>query len=468
MTETSPLQTLFDPRALAVIGATERPGRVGRIIFERLLASGRPVVAVHPTETCILGQPVVADIQSLPDDIDLAVVALNAELSVPAAEACARRGIPQIIAVAGGFSETGAQGKALEQRLGDLRRQYGCRILGPNTLGIFLPRENIDTIFVEHGDRALAGGGGVAFVSQSGSVGVEALGLASNTGFGMRAFVGLGNKCDLDELDFLEYFRTDPATTCLAFYVETLGNGRRFLETARDTARQKPVAVLKAGRSAAGASAVASHTGRLAGSDQVVSGALRQYGVQRVFDDEELCDAAKTLAMVPPPAGNRVAVLTPAGGYGVMASDHIELARSGIRLRMAHLQPDTCERLRRASLPFAAVRNPVDLTASATDQMVGAALDALLADPGVDIVLCTAFFAPPGISDALVDEIARRAQNNPKPIIVFTQYGPFTDYHLLRFHRAGVVGFPSIGRAVRAVRCLVERAGILAAFEEGP
>jgi len=394
------------------------------------------------------------------------VIAVGAERAVDAAERCARHGIPQIIVVAGGFNEAGPGGQVLEDRLKKIPKKYGSRILGPNTLGIFQPSNRLDTIFVEHGDKALAGGGGVAFISQSGSVGVEALGLASNTGFGMRAFVGLGNKCDLDELDFLDYFAHDEETTCLAFYLESFDHGRLFLEYARKIANTKPVVVLKAGRSEAGASAVSSHTGRLAGSDQVVGGAFRQFGVQRVFDDEELCDASKTLAALPTPKGNRVAILTPAGGYGVMGADRVELHRHGIRLAMARLNPATQKRIRSVTPSFASCRNPVDLTASADDRMVGDALDALLDDDGVDIVICIAFFAPPSITDGIIDEISQRANHAEKPIIVFTQYGPFTDGCLLRFHKAGVVGFPSIGRAVRAARFLVERAGILQALEE--
>jgi acyl-CoA synthetase (NDP forming) len=221
------------------------------------------------------------------------------------------------------------------------------------------------------------------------------------------------------------------------------------------------VVVLKAGRSEAGADAVSSHTGRLAGSDRVVGGAFRQYGVQRVFDDEELCDAAKTLSGLPPAPGNRVAILTPAGGYGVMGADHVEMTRSGIRLEMARLSNKTQERIRKVSFSFASCRNPVDLTASADDRMIGEALSAIIDDDGVDIVICTSFFSPPSITDALVESIASRVRDSQKPVIVFTQYGPFTDSYLRHFHREGVVGFPSIGRAVRAARFLVERAGIL-------
>ena len=460
------LKTLLSPRTIAVIGATNKEGRIGRIIFENLLTSGRPLYPVHPKEKEILGVKVLPDIKKLPDEIDLAVIVTGAENSAAAAVECAHKGIPYIIVVAGGFSEIGSHGKELEDRLKEIPVKFDSRILGPNTLGIFIPRERIDTIFVEHGDKALAGGGKIAFITQSGSVGIEALGLASNTGFGLRAFVGLGNKCDLDELDFLRYFAEDKNTDCIALYVENLGHGRKFLSAAKEASILKPVVLLKAGQTPAGAKAVMSHTGRLAGSNEVVDGALRQYGILRVFDDEELCDAAKILVMCPPAKGNRVAIITPGGGYGVMGSDHIETDRGTAGLSMAELSHATRERIREATLPFASCRNPVDLTASVTDEMYGAALDAVLDDDGVDIVICAVFFSPPDVSAALIDEIAQRAAISTKPIIAFSKYGPFTNLYLRRFYDAGVVGFPSIGRAVKAARFLVERARLVSAIRE--
>jgi acyl-CoA synthetase (NDP forming) len=198
----------------------------------------------------------------------------------------------------------------------------------------------------------------------------------------------------------------------------------------------------------------------------VAAGAFRQFGILSAVDDEELCDAAKTLAALPPPKGNRVAVVTPAGGYGVMCVDYVESRLRGVALQMASLSPQTQSAIRAATFPFASCRNPVDLTASADDAMFGRSIDALLADPGVDILICIAFFAPPQISDGLVAEIAGRAASSPKPVLVFTQYGPYTDGYLRRFAAAGVIGFPSIQRTVRAAALLVERAGVLAALRE--
>ena len=223
---------------------------------------------------------------------------------------------------------------------------------------------------------------------------------------------------------------------------------------------KKPVVVLKAGRTPTGAAAARSHTGSLAGFDTVVNGAFRQFGIQRVFDEEQLCDAARVLSVVPPPRGNRVAIVSPAGGYSVMSTDEIETADTLVPLTMAGLSGKTEAAIRAVVPAFASTQNPVDLTASATDDMTIATLAAVLEDEGVDIILCIALFAPLGISDRLIRRIAVLASDATKPVIVVTQFGPFTNGHISRLYDHGVVGFPSVARGVRAVRWLVERTQI--------
>ncbi|MCP3875633.1 MAG: CoA-binding protein [Desulfobacteraceae bacterium] len=460
MKKTASLKTLLNPDKIAVIGASKSKDKVGGIIFKRLLDSRRRLFPVNPKETAIEGHKVSPNIQSLPDDIDLAVITISAAAAVKSVESCIKKGIPNYIIVAGGFGEVGEEGKELEERLRKLAKDNNVNILGPNSLGIFLPDENIDTIFVEHADKALDRKGKVAVIVQSGSVGVEALGYASNTGYGMRAFIGLGNKCDLDEIDFLDFFAKDVNTNCLGFYLENIEKGRQFLAAAKEVTKEKPVVILKAGRTHTAVSAVSSHTGKLAGSDNVISGALKQFGIQRVYDDEEFCDATKVLSMLSGAPGNRVAVLTAAGGYGVMCTDYIEKKEMRALLTMAKLSENTKKKIKDATFPFTACENPVDITASADDRMFSESLDALIEDKGVDVIICIAFFAPPGITENLIDIIAEKTKKSEKPVIVFTKYGPFTDNSIKNLFYAGVVAYPSIGRAVRAARFLVERTKI--------
>ncbi len=455
------LNPLFYPKQIALIGATSKPDKVGNIILKRLMTTRVRLYPVHPREKEIDGLAVINDVNDLPENLDIAVITIGALGAVESAEICAAKGTKVIIVVASGFGEAGEEGHLLEKRLGEIREKYGTRVLGPNTLGVFMPETGVNTIFVEHGDRSLAGGGGVAFLTQSGSVGAEALGYASNIGFGMRVFVGLGNKIDLDELDFLKYFGNDGKTKSIAVYVESIEKGKDFLEEASRISREKPVIVLKAGRTAAGQSAVSSHTGKLAGSDRVIDGAFRQHGILRVLDDEELCDAAKVLSMSSLPGGNRIAVVTAAGGYGVMCADYIEEKSSRAQLAMASFSEKTSERLKQVNLGFASSKNPVDITAAADSATYAENLKILLEDDGVDMVICIAFFSPVGMSDDLVTHISEMSHKYDKPVLVFTEYGPFTDSYLKRFYNEGIAGYPSISRVVRAARFLVERKHLL-------
>ncbi len=466
MSITEELKPLFYPDSVAVIGASGTVGKVGNIILGVLKKTVKNLYPVHPKAEEILGLKVINRIEDLPDNISLAIVTISANQTVEAVRSCAKKGIKIVVIVSGGFGEIGGEGAELENQLLSIHKEYGIRLMGPNSLGIFLPETGLDTIFVEHGDKALSGGGGIAFITQSGSVGTEALGLASNAGYGMRAFVGLGNKVDLTETDFLNYFAEDNKTNCIAFYSESIDDGKLFLEKAKEVSRKKAIVILKAGRTEAGQSAVSSHTGKLAGSDKVVSGAFRQYGIQRAYDEEEICDASKSLSMLNIPTGNRVAVITAAGGYGVMCTDYVEQKDARIKLHLAEFSEETTKRLNEVNLSFASTHNPIDITASAGDEIYVDTLDAVLKDDGVDIVICLTFFTPPAITKDLVKKISKKSLEFNKPVITFAQYGPYTYKYLKEFYDLGMVGFSSVYRTVRAARFLVERANILRTFGE--
>lgn len=451
---------LFHPRAVAVIGAGETQGKVGRIILERLVSHGRKVYPVHPKLVSLLDLPTYPTVNDLPDDVDLAVIALSAEASVGAAEECAAKGIPFILPVAGGFNESGKKGAALEARLAAIPRKYGSRILGPNTIGVRSSGGTdgiLDTVFIRVTDRYMAKDDGIAFISQSGAVASGALEYAANTGLSLRALVGLGNKCDLTETDFIEYFKNDAKTTCLMLYLESMDGGKPFLERLRNMALAKPVVLLKAGRTASAAAAVSSHTGKMAGADGVIDGACRQFGIVRAYTENQLLDAARALSMNPLPKGNRVAMVTSAGGYGVMTCDLVETKDRGVTLSMAQLLPETMKSIADATFPFVSPRNPVDITPSHTEDMFLDTLDLVLADPGVDMILVTAFFATPFMSPAIIPRLAERTAKGSKPLLVISRTGKDTEEHLSDMHKHGLLGFPTVDRAVFGLRCLMER-----------
>lgn len=455
------LSRLLAPRAVAVVGATETAGRPGRLVTEQLTAAGLTVYPVNPKRSAILGLPAYATVGDVPDGVDLAVVAVAAEAAVEATEACVARRLPYVVVLAGGFGEAGPDGEALQARLERAIAGSPTRLLGPNTLGLQVPASGLDTVFVEHAGTADSlDSVGIALISQSGSVAVEAVRRAAVTSFPLRAFIGLGNAADLSTVDFLPHFSAEKQTSGICLYLEHLGEGRRLLESAARASASKPVFLLKAGRTAGGAAAVSSHTGRLAGSDRVVAGALRQYGIQRVTDDEELTDAACAVSYAPLPTGNRVAVVTPAGGYGVMATDFIESAEPRALLQLAELSPHTEEQLEGVLLPFASTHNPVDLTAGVDTEGFARSVELVVGDGAVDLVIVVAFFSPAGIGDNLIPRLGEVAAATEKPIIVFTQDGPRTDTRARAFTEAGMATFTSLPRAIRAARILVERAEI--------
>ena len=456
----SALRKLTHPRIIAVIGASATPGKVGYEVMKALSRASVPVIPVHPTCDMIGGIPVVNDINDLPAGVDLAIVATRADIAVEVTAQCASRGIPFVVVLASGFSEIGEDGAKREARLTRIACETGTRILGPNTLGFQMPESGVDTIFVDHATQSIAGGS-MVFISQSGSVGVEALGAAARYGFSIRGFFGLGNKADLAEIDLLTHFAADPDTQCLAFYIENLSAGREFLTLARVVAATKPVLAIKAGRTETGALAATSHTGRLSGADRVIGGAFTQHLIQRVEDDEELCDAAKVLSLCPVPRGNRVAVLSPAGGYGVALADLVETTAKRVKLRMSRLSEQTGVQLKEFLLGYASVKNPVDLTAGVTDDTYLLALRSVLADEDVDVVVCVLFLAPPGLTAALAKRLAEVIRDSEKPVVVLAGDEDGTGAVLRELYDAGVAAFPSLARTIMAVRNLERRRTIV-------
>ncbi len=450
------INNFFIPETITHIGATNQEGKPGYIIYNKLLKSGKKIYPVNPKLSEINDKKcyhTVTDIDIIPD---LAIISIPAKPTLSVLEECGKKGIKSAIIVAGGFKEAGEEGIKLEQEVVRISKDYGIRVLGPNTLGVYIPEDNFDTIFIQHGYNIISGG--VAVITQSGSVGIEALGYASDTGFGLRSFVGLGNKCDVDEFDSLEYFKDDDRTKAIALYLESVSDGLTLLKALKDVSETKPVVMLKAGRSQAGASAVASHTGSLAGSDKVVEGALKSNGIIRAMDDEELFDFSKVLSLNPSMKGSNVAIITPAGGYGVMLTDYLEYESRGQELVLAEFSDETKKKLREVVFDFASVHNPIDLTASAGDEMYDNVLKVLTQAPEVDAIVCVSFFAPPAISDELARIVAKHKKRTlNKPILAFTLYGQFTNEYLKIFDDHSVSAFSSTRRVIRALSVLRER-----------
>lgn len=405
-----PLHTFFHPRGVAVLGASANPTKLSYGVLHNLVTHGYlgPVYPVNPKGGEMLGLKVYPSLAEVPDPVDLAVIVLPASQVARALEDCGKRGIRHAVLIASGFGELGAEGKEQEEQLRRIARRYGIRFIGPNCVGILDTYTPIDTTF----SRTMPGQGPIGLVSHSGAVCGGTMDWANTVGVGFSRMISLGNQADIDIADALDSLTTDPHTRVVAAYLEGLPDGRRFVEAARRLTAQKPLVVLKAGRTPSGTRAVSSHTGALAGADQAFLAACRRAGAIPVDSLEEMVDAAIALAYRQPPLGPRMVILTNAGGPAALGADHLD--RRGMRL--ADLSPETQARLREVCPPGTMTGNPVDMLGGPQADHYAAALRALLDDPDVDGVL--AIFVPQAITPVydVAVAVGRAAETAPKPV----------------------------------------------------
>jgi len=384
VTEISPkLNSIFYPKSVAVVGASSRPGTVGNDIFRNLLLSGfnGSVYPINPKNPHVLGVHAYASLKEVPGPVDLAVVIVPAKAVLAVVDEAIAKGVKGIVVISAGFKEVGHEGAQLELQLREKVRAAGIPLVGPNCLGVINtdPDVKMNAAF----GRKMPAPGNLAFISQSGALCTSVLDYAEERSMGFSKFISFGNKADVNEIDLLDYLAQDPKTSVIAMYLEDVTNGRQFIETARQIfwETRKPMLCLKSGRSPEGAKAVSSHTGSLAGSYSVYDALLIQSGVQRVDTIAELFDYAALYTTQPLPKGNRVAIITNAGGPGIMATD--AAVRHGLKL--AEISEETRAKLKPALPDAASLRNPVDVIGDAKSDRYKAAVRTVLEDPGVDM-----------------------------------------------------------------------------------
>jgi acetyl coenzyme A synthetase (ADP forming)-like protein len=394
------LKLFFEPRGVAVIGASRQRGTIGGEILHNLLSYGFKgrVYPVNPSATIIQNVPSFSSVEDVPGPVDLAVIVVPAAAVVEVAAACARKGVKALVVISAGFSETGAEGKARQAELVSVCRGAGMRLIGPNCMGIV--NTNTEVLL----DATFAPGvpprGRVGFSSQSGALGLAIMEFANSLGLGISTFVSVGNKADISGNDLLRYWESDDDTDVILLYLESFGNPKKFSEIARRVGRRKPIAVVKSGRSAAGARATSSHTGALiAASDVTVDALFRQAGVVRTDTLAELFDVASLFANQPLPDGRRVGIITNAGGPAILCADACE-ARG---LEVPVLSDGNQERLREFLPAGASVGNPVDMIASAPAEHYRRAIEIVGSDENVDSLIV--IFTPPLVTRA--DDVAR-------------------------------------------------------------
>ena len=412
-----PLDPIFSPHSGAVVGASRSRDSIGWAIVHNLVESQftGAIYPVNPKASSIHSLKCYASLSEIPDPIDLALVVVPPELVAAVVEEGLTLGVPGFVVITAGFGETGEEGRRAEHRLREKVRAAGARMIGPNCMGVINadPAVSLNATF----SPTPATWGSVGFVSQSGALGVAILNVAESLGVGLTQFASMGNKADVSGNDLVEHWEDDPRTRLIAMYLESFGNPRRYTEIAKRVGRKKPILIVKSGRTAEGARAATSHTGALAGADLTISAFLEQCGVVRADTIEELFDTAQAFDRCPLPGGRRVAIVTNAGGPGIMATDSCV----NLGLRMAALSERTVAELRSFLPATASVANPVDMIASADVEEYGRALAAALDDPGVDAAMV--INVTPLLSDprAILEEVGRvvnaRTGDAAKPVL---------------------------------------------------
>ena len=448
-----PLDSIFKPQAIAVVGASRRAGSIGREVLHNLIEFNfhGKVFPVNPKADFIHSIKAFPTVSAIPDPVDLAIVVVPRE-EVPAVVAdCGKKGVKGLIVITAGFSETGEEGRRLELELNQTVERYGMRMIGPNCMGIINadPEVQMDATFAP----TLPLGGRIAFMSQSGALGVAILNMARQLDIGFSIFVSMGNKANVTGDDLLLYLENDPQTDLILMYLESFGNPRQFMPIARRISKRKPILVVKSGRTLAGARAASSHTGALVarqGLDIALDALLEQTGVIRVDTVEELFDLALGFSKNPVPRGNRLGILTNAGGPAIMATD----TAINLGLTLGRLSERTRAELRRLLPPEASVQNPVDMTPKPDRTKYEACARVMLEDDGIDSLLVVS--VPPIMVSAMdiISGIEELRRQFPKPIlgVVMAPEDFFRELNEKRPNHMAIYHFPE--SAVRALAAM--------------
>ena len=444
------LDEFFYPGTVALIGATDKATKPGRAILENLSHFNGAVYPVNPNHGRLLGHRCYASIAEVPEAIDLAVVALPAPLVEREVDALKAKGVRRLIVISSGFSESGEEGARMQKRIAGKIQEYGMRLIGPNALGIFNTDNGLDTFFVSRERVSRPVAGRLSIVSQSGAITVILMEALSRDGIGIAKAVNYGNRLDVDDADCLDYLACDPRTGAVAMYMESVADGKKFLQAAKNFTAEKPLVVWKAGKFETGASAVASHTATLAGRYGLYRAAIRQSGAVEAFGFDHLVDAAKAVAIMDYPClGNRLLIVTNGGGMAVAAADQASLEG----FAMPRVPGDVRERLKQAFPPYFVLNNPIDITGSGKDEDFYAALKEAL--PHYDAAVVIVLMGATTVTESVTALIARACREAEKPVTCCMLQGlGYTREAMSVLLKLGIPVYPSPERAVRALATL--------------
>jgi len=441
------LDALLGPGSIAVLGASQHQGKVGHEVVANLVAGGfgGAVVPVNPRAEEILGLRCYADLREYPERIDMAVLAVPAGAVQDAVISAVSAGAKAVVVISAGFREAGAEGASLEAHLTGYCRERDVRLLGPNCLGVINTHHKMNASFAAQ----MPSPGGLAVISQSGAICTAILDWAADRRLGLSTLISIGNKADIDEIDLLEALAEDPQTRVIVGYLESISSGNEFMKAAESAAQKKPVVLLKAGITASGVRVALSHTGSLAGTNIAYGAAFRRSGVVRADSFEALLDYAAALAVAPLPRGDRVAIVTNAGGAGVLAADAVEQAG----LRVATLGSGTATALRQRLPREAPVGNPIDVLGDADPERYLTAVEAAQLDDAVDAVLV--ILTPLAMTRPLdTARFVADAVRGAKPVLVSFMGGADVVPGREELMERGLPDYPSPERAVAALRAM--------------
>ncbi|MEM1932814.1 MAG: CoA-binding protein [Desulfurococcaceae archaeon] len=447
------LERFFKPRTVAIVGATPKEGKVGRVLAENFIKRFRGrFYFINPNYSEILGYRSYKSIKEIGEEIDLLIVAVPAP-SVPSVlEEAGEAGIKAAIIISGGFRETGTEeGVALENRLNEIIRKYGIRVIGPNCIGIFDNWSGVDTFFLPDEKMKRPPKGYISIISQSGAFASALLDWMAYRGIGVARAISYGNKIDVDDVDLLEFLGEDEYTRVIFIYVEGLkeGRGKLFLEKAREVLKRKPIVIYKAGKTVRGGLAASSHTAALAGNYQLYEACIKQAGLIEARSFDEIMDLTKILLTQPLMKGKRVYVVTDAGGVGVMLTDALSLEGFDI----PRTPMDLRETLRKILPPHCIVENPIDLTGDTDDERFIKVIEQLLPREDVDAIVVVALPQVPGIKGSLVKYLAE-AKKYGKPIVSVIIGGAEAEKFKNELDNNGITVFESPERLARALKGL--------------
>jgi acetyl coenzyme A synthetase (ADP forming)-like protein len=442
------IESLFSPKSVAIIGASRDPNKIGNVVLRNFIQSFKgKIFPVNPNAENVLGLKCYKSVLDIKEKVDLAVIVVPAQFVQQVLEECGEKKVKGVILITSGFAEVGRND--LEEKIKEIAKKYDIALLGPNCLGVFDPRSGVDTLFLPEYKLERPKPGEISFLTQSGAIGSVTLDLFSDENIGIDKFISYGNGAVLDEVELLRYLLKKKTTKVILFYIEGAKNGKEFVKVLKEV--KKPIVVMKGGISQEGVKAAFSHTASLTSNSQNYLALFKQFGLIIAERYEELFDFAKIFSTQPKTKGKRVGIVTNGGGAGVVATDAIY----SNSLELAQLSEETVSVLKQKLPNYVNVRNPLDIAGDADAKRFEVAIEAMLNEKNVDMLMLILLFQTPGADSSIISSLAKY-KDAEKPIIVTTMGGAFTRLHKSIIEANGIPVYMSPNSAARALKALYD------------